>query len=439
MALTELQLEGLPGPTHHYGGLSRGNLASEIHAGEASNPRAAALQCLAKQRLVLELGLPVALVPPLPRPDLALLRAAGFSGADRTVVAKAAAAEPALLSAACSSAFMWAANAGTVIHERDGALDRCRLVPANLLATPHRAREAGGRARQLRRLLEPLVKVDDPLPATPALADEGAANHTRLSGADGRGLHLFVHGRDVGLRDLPVRNPARQTRAAQAAIARLTGLDPRRTVFARQHPAAIDAGAFHNDVVMVGAGDRLLLHAGALVDQHGVLEQLRVVIPELVVREVTGDELSLDGAVASYLFNSLLVDTAAGWTLVAPAEASEGAPRAVIDRLLAEGFIAALRFVDLRQSMHGGGGPACLRLRMPVTHGGLDLVPAGMQLDAARIDALEAWVAAHYRERLTAADLADPLLLDEAAAAQDALAALLGIDPTILRDEEPSC
>ena len=436
MALAELQLDGLPGPTHHYGGLRRGNLASQTHAGEVSHPRAAALQCLAKQRQVLELGLPVALVPPLPRPDLALLRAAGFSGADRTVVAKAAIEEPALLSAACSSAFMWCANLGTVVHERDGAIDRCRIVPANLLATPHRAREAGARARQLRRLLEPLVRVDDPLPATPALADEGAANHTRFHGADGRALHLFVHGRDADQGELPRKHPARQTRAAQAAVARLTGLDPRRTVHARQSPVSIDAGAFHADVVMVGAGDRLLVHAEALHDQAAVLATLRERQPGLVVREVASGELGLDQAVACYLFNSLLVRTAAGWTLVAPVESAEGPARLVVDRLRDEGFVTEVYFVDLTQSMHGGGGPACLRLRMPVTAGGVEWVPASLRLDPQRIAALEDWVRAHYRERLALADLADPLLIEEAARAQDALADLLGIDRAILRDEE---
>ena len=441
MPLLECQLEGLPGPTHRFGGLSRGNLASEQHAGQVSNPRAGALQCLAKQRLVLELGLPAMMLPPLLRPDLRILRKAGFSGSDAEVIAAAARDEPALLSAVSSSAFMWCANAGTVIHERDGAGDRCRLAPANLLATPHRAIEASARARQLRRLLEPLVQVDPMLPPTMALADEGAANHTRLHGPDGRGVHLFVYGRDpsVAVQDLPTRNPARQTRAAQAAIVRRCGVAPSQVIYTRQTPQAIDAGAFHNDVVMVGASDRVFVHADALVEQSAVLAALRQRIPSLQVFEVSADDLSLDEAVACYLFNSLLVDTAAGWTLVAPIESSEGRPRQVIDRLREAGFVAQVHFVDLRESMDGGGGPACLRLRMPVTHGGLAAIPDALRLHSERIDALEQWVRAHYRDRLVPADLADPQLLDESRRAQSALADILGLSPELLHEEERMC
>jgi len=41
--------------------------------------------------------------------------------------------------------------------------------------------------------------------------------------------------------------------------------------------------------------------------------------------------------------------------------------------------------------------------------------------------ALVAWVKKHYREKLTAADLADPALLEETRRALDALTRLLGL------------
>ncbi|HEY8943835.1 MAG TPA: N-succinylarginine dihydrolase, partial [Polyangiaceae bacterium] len=52
----EYAFDGLVGPTHHYAGLSHGNIASTEHAGERGNPRAAALQGLGKMRLVAELS-----------------------------------------------------------------------------------------------------------------------------------------------------------------------------------------------------------------------------------------------------------------------------------------------------------------------------------------------------------------------------------------------
>ncbi|HYQ16431.1 MAG TPA: N-succinylarginine dihydrolase, partial [Polyangiaceae bacterium] len=87
--MREHQFDGLVGPTHHYAGLSPGNLASQTHAGEASNPRAAALEGLAKMRRVRQLGVAQAVLPPQPRPSVALLRQLGFVGTDERVLATA--------------------------------------------------------------------------------------------------------------------------------------------------------------------------------------------------------------------------------------------------------------------------------------------------------------------------------------------------------------
>src|SRR5499427_920000 len=183
-SVLELQLDGLVGPTHHFGGLSFGNLASMTHAGWHSRPRQAARQGLAKMRQV------------------------GFHGSDTEVMAQAAARAPYLLRLAMSSAFMWVANAATVIPSSDSADSRFHVVLANLAATAHRAREGPARVAMLRLLFRDsnLVVVHDPLPLNPVLSDEGAANHCRLAAhqADG-GRHLFVYGRarDTLKRDLP--------------------------------------------------------------------------------------------------------------------------------------------------------------------------------------------------------------------------------------------
>ena len=42
----EVNFDGLIGPSHNYGGLSDGNLASAKNAGDVSNPREAAVQAL---------------------------------------------------------------------------------------------------------------------------------------------------------------------------------------------------------------------------------------------------------------------------------------------------------------------------------------------------------------------------------------------------------
>jgi succinylarginine dihydrolase len=412
-AMVEVQLDGLAGPTHHFGGLSPGNLASRAHAGFLSHPRAAARQGLAKMRQVLALGVTQAWLPPLPRPDLALLRALGMTGSDHAVL-QAALAEPHLLHLATSSAFMWSANAATVIPASDSADGRCHLVTANLVAMSHRAREGHARALQLRSLLgnNRDIVVHDPLPGLSDFGDEGAANHSRVWMADLPAVHLFVHGRVAG-EPSATRLPARQTREASAAVARLAGLSPSQVMHVQQQPMAIDAGAFHNDVVMVGDGARILLHAQAWVDQSAVLTELRRRIPELLVAEIPSQDLTLDEAVASYLFNSQLLATPQGVVLVAPAQAGEGRAGAVVRRLLDAGFIHRALFLDLGESMANGGGPACLRLRLPLNAGSLAQLPPGLLLNEERINAIEGWVNRHYRATLSRADLADPLLLDE--------------------------
>src|SRR5690606_3059454 len=191
----ELQLEGLAGPTHRFSGLGEGNRASIAHRGEPSSPRSAALASVAKMRRLLALGVPVALLPPEPRPHFELLRRLGFGGTEREILEAASRRAPDLLEAASSSAFMWAANAATVSPSADTEDGRLHATPANRLHNLHRSIEAEGTERSLRALFagHPRFVVHRPLPAHPRFADEGAANHTRLVTEEGP-LHLFVHG-----------------------------------------------------------------------------------------------------------------------------------------------------------------------------------------------------------------------------------------------------
>ena len=80
------------------------------------------------------------------------------------------------------------------------------------------------------------------------------------------------------------------------------------------------------------------------------------------------------------------------------------------------GFIAGATLVELRESMMGGGGPACLRLRVPAA-----CVRAERRLDAAAIVRLRAVVDRLWPERLRPADLADPELPEIDRRARDGL------------------
>jgi len=313
---------------------------------------------------------------------------------------------------------------------RDG---RVHFSPANLVAHFHRSLEAATTARVLRTVFgdETHFVVHDPLPAAPQFGDEGAANHTRFAGVDG-GVELLVFGRSAfGDGKVPARFPARQTPEASAAIVRRHGLEPARTLLAQQNPEAIDAGVFHNDVIAVGERTLLFCHEGAFVDQPGVLaalaERVGAAFEAIVVPQ---DEVSLAEAVATYLFNSQLLARADGrYTLVAPAEAQESAAtRALLARLVTPaGPIDEVLVFDLRQSMRNGGGPACLRLRVPLTDAERAAVRGRVFLDPPLADALGAWIERNYRDRLAPADLADPKLLDESRRALDELTQLLAL------------
>jgi succinylarginine dihydrolase len=279
--------------------------------------------------------------------------------------------------------------------------------------------------------------VHDPLPAAVPTSDEGAANHTRFSGPHERdpGVDLFVHGRVAYGHAAPVprRYPARQTREAFESIARRHGLHAARTLHVQQHADAIDAGVFHNDVIAVGQGRTLLVHERAWVDTRGTIAELASRVgPGFRAEVVTDEELSLDEAVATYLFNSQLLERPdGGLVLVAAGEVREH-PRAaaVLARWTAPGGpIAESMVLDLRQSMQNGGGPACLRLRVPLTRDERAAIVPRVFLDEALASELEAWIRRHYRDRLLPADLADPALLDESRRALDELTRILALPP----------
>lgn len=84
-----------------------------------------------------------------------------------------------------------------------------------------------------------------------------------------------------------------------------------------------------------------------------------------------------------------------------------------------------MRVFDLRESMSNGGGPACLRLRVVLTAEQQLAVNPAVMMNDTLFDTLNDWVDRYYRDRLTAADLADPQLLREGREALDTLTQLL--------------
>lgn len=435
MPMREYNFDGLVGPTHNYGGLSFGNVASTGHGGQTSNPREAALQGLTKMKFVSELGVGQAVLPPHSRPSLRALRRLGFRGTDEEVLASAARDGEHLLRLVSSAAAMWTANAATVAPSEDAADGRVHLTPANLQQMFHRELEGQTTWAVLKAYFpdERRFAVHEPLPGGGQFADEGAANHTRLSTPGHPALHLFAWGRSAFRADVrhPKNFPARQTLEASQALARLHRLSGEQCLFLQQDPDGIDAGAFHTDVLAVGNGAFLMLHERAFLDHPALLQTLRQRLGEQFRHALaTEAELPAAQAVAAYPFNSQVLTLPDGaMAIIAPTD-SERTPAAkrFLDRVVAEDNpVKAVHYLDLRQSMNNGGGPACLRQRIWLTEEERAAVKANVFYGPALHEQLAAWVKRHYRDRLTAADLADPRLARESMTALDELTRILGI------------
>ena len=197
-----VNFDGIPGPTHNYAGLARGNLAAERNARTVANPRAAALQGLAKARALAARGFAQAVLPPHERPDTRALRALGFSGTDADIVARAATDAPQLLAACSSAAAMWTANAATVSPSADTLDGRVHFTPANLVSHFHRSLEAPTTTRVLRAIFADPAHfvVHDPLPAAPQTGRRGRRESHPVRSRAGSSRRRALRLRPRGLR-----------------------------------------------------------------------------------------------------------------------------------------------------------------------------------------------------------------------------------------------
>jgi succinylarginine dihydrolase len=356
----------------------------------------------------------------------------GFTGTDEEVLTRAAREGEHLLRLASSAAAMWTANAATCAPSADAGDGRMHVTPANLQQMFHRALEAEVTHAVLRAIFadEERFAVHAPLPGGGHFADEGAANHTRLVTPGHKAVHLLAWGRSAW-RDLPgpQRFPARQTLEASQALARLHHLEPEQCLFPQQHPAGIDAGAFHTDVVAVGNGGFLMLHELAFVEHEQLLQRLREKLGEGFTWVVaTEAELPVRDAVRAYPFNSQVLSLPDGsMAIIAPIDSQElPTARRFLERVVAEDNpVKQVHYLDVRQSMNNGGGPACLRQRLWLTDTERAAVKANVFYTLELHEALATWVKKHYRETLHPKDLADPQLARETMTALDELTRIL--------------
>lgn len=435
MSYFEYNCDGLIGPSHNYCGLSFGNVASAANKNAISNPKEAAKQGLKKMQFLTELGLKQIVLPPQERPSIGALRNLGFSGSDEAILTQAAKTAPELLANVSSASCMWTANAATISPSADAKDGKVHLTVANLNDKYHRSIEID----ETTRILKATFKDEQhfvhhaALPQVAQFGDEGAANHTRLCSSYGeQGIQLFVYGRD-GFdlsRPAPKKFPARQTLQASQSIARLHQLDNQQVIYTQQHPDCIDAGVFHNDVIGIGNKNVYMYHQDAYLDTDAMLAQIKAHFGDkpFYAIEVPRDEVSMQDAVSTYLFNTQIVDLGPNsMAIIAPTECENNHHvKRFLDALVKKDTpINEVIYKDLRQSMRNGGGPACLRLRVVLSEQEAQAVNQAQVMDDALFNRLTTWVDTHYRDEVAPADLADIAFLNENRRALDELTQIL--------------
>ncbi|HXH74127.1 MAG TPA: N-succinylarginine dihydrolase [Bacteriovoracaceae bacterium] len=437
MKAVEVNFDGLVGPTHNYSGLSYGNVASTSNENSISRPKEAALQGLRKMKDLLDRGFVQGIIPPQERPNLALLRAWGFSGkTDADLIENTWKKSRIALAMATSSASMWTANAATVSPSADSADGKIHLTPANLSYNAHRAQESEGTQKILQRIFSnpDFFTVHSPVNGGDAFGDEGAANHTRLCDEYGqKGVQVFVYGREAfnPATPRPTKYPARQTLESSQVMARNHQLDEAMTFFVQQNPETIDQGVFHNDVISVGNRNVFFHHEEAFYKADEFWKALQERLPTLKRITVKSSEVPVKEAIKTYLFNTQLISSPkGGMILVAPTECKESPiVRPYIEKMIADSSnpINEVLYFDLRQSMRNGGGPACLRLRVVLNEMERQKVNQGCLLNEDNYKVLVSWVEKYYREELQPDDLRDPSLLKETCLALDELTKILNL------------
>lgn len=439
----EVNFDGLPGPTHNYSGLSYGNVASIKNKNLVSNPKQAALQCLHKMHYLSHFGLYQGVIPPHDRPNIAILKNLGFHGSDKAILQKAYKEHPEIFFACCSSSAMWTANAATVTPSPDAEDRRVHFTPANLSYEFHRSFEYHTTALILKRIFANPTFFAHHYPLHPGrhFSDEGAANHTRFCKSYGEpGISLFVYGKHSFKQSTlaPVRYPARQTFEASQAITRKHLMQHENIIFAQQSPKAIDAGVFHNDVISIGNCNLFMYHESAFVGTPSIIQEIDSKVRQqcncsMIFIPVTEKQISLKDAVNTYLFNSQIINVKDGhMALIVPQECQETPTvNHFIEELIhdPENPIQNAYYVNLKESMQNGGGPACLRLRVVLSQNEIEALTPGTLLNNKLFHKLTAWVNKHYRDRLAPADLCDPQLLLESRHALDELTQILNLGP----------
>jgi succinylarginine dihydrolase len=436
--MSEINFDGLIGPTHNYSGLSDGNIASKKNFFSVSNPKEAALQGLKKAKILINAGLNQGLFLPHERPFIPGLKKLGFSGDNETILKSAYEYSKVLLSNFSSASSMWAANAATISPSPDTKDGKVHITPANLNTMFHRSLESDFTYTQCKLIFsDTCFVVHKPALSISGYGDEGAANHLRISKThEDKGFEIFVFGESAFKEEAFAEYQKtsfikRQALEVSKSVALSHKLDRNNVFYLQQHPRAIDKGSFHNDIVSLSNENIFIAHEKAFLNRdvlNHVLKHLELEVENFNYIEIPDKEIPLDDIISSYLLNSQLFTNGEGeMQLILPAEVQnyENCMQ-WLDKLKQTSDVKLFDFVNIKQSMMNGGGPACLRLKVILNEDEINKVNKNFILNNKRLELIEDLIEREYRDELYPDDLKDPSLLDESRRVLDELTQIFG-------------
>jgi len=409
MTLKTVYVDALIGPTYHFGGLALGNLYSMRNKHAVSNPRKAALEGLEKMKRVLDSGCDQYIFPPI-RKNLSdcaeLLSKDVLTQADLEQVAIRQ-----TVATYFSASAAWMANACTATASLDTHDSSSHLTTANLSFAKHRSLDA----MKMHDLMHKFVSDTDILlhePFSKSFGDEGMANTIRLSGNDFKGLYLSVFGKSM-TKAFSKQFPARHHKETALRLSEQQHRFSEQEFIIQQHPDAIDAGVFHNDVISFGMHNVLFVHERAFVNQTECMADIkqryqRLFGQPLFVYEFLDSELTLSQAVASYFFNSQLLRLGPNhYKLLLPHSCEQLPQFSTLVRRFNDfnDIHIDWELVNCEESLKNGGGPACLRFFLQDKASILESLNPAFQFDLAMYERCKAFVQSRYPDSLSADDL----------------------------------
>ena len=429
--MPEVNFDGLIGPTHNYSGLSEGNNASKENYSSPSNPKKAALQGIKKAETLIAYGSQQGFFLPHERPFIPGLKKLGFNGTDEEILSLAFRHSKVLLNNFSSASSMWAANAATLSPSPDTQDNKIHLTPANLNSMFHRSIETEFTYQQCKIIFpKEYFEIHNPAVSISGYGDEGAANHLRISKSDNeKGFEIFVYGESGFKIDKTLVK--RQALEVSRSIAINHKLDMENTFFLQQNHQAIEEGSFHNDIVSLSNKNVFIAHEDAFQNRDDLKKMLNILeskIDNFQYIEISNSEIPLKDIISSYLLNSQLITNVDNeMQLILPEEVKEyDNCLSWLDKLKQISDVKLFDYVDIRQSMMNGGGPACLRLKVILNDEELESLNQNFLMNNERLESIKLLIEKEYRDVLYPDDLKDPSLLDESRRVLDELTQIFG-------------